>query len=203
MEKEGLIQKLTGFKPAAVAEGTALGYQQPFMAFVEQVAEIDPQVSATTRAVSTVVQYGILAPAYEHFREKGMAFAQKKGWIKEKREEAVTNGEARFDKVYGFIAGACTAGVNVAGYCLFGDSRVRKTIVPALIGAGLMSLGNTNGRLIDSMLEINGLPNQGRAYNWAKGRTPEDREQLRKAANFISIDFPIAYYLGTKLVAML
>ena len=200
---EGLVQKMTGFKPAAIAEGTAFGYQQPVMAAVEQVAGISPEVSATTRAISTVIQYGLLAPTYEYFREKGMDFAEKKGWIKKKKENAVTNGEAKFDKIYGLITGTCTAGINVLGYYLFGDSEVRRTIVPAIIGSGLMSLGNTNGRMMDSMLELNNLPNKGRAYSWAKGRSFEDQEQIRKTANTLSVGFPIVYYLGTKLTEMI
>jgi len=139
-------------------------------------------------------------PAYQLGREKIMHFFEK-----EYPENHLLNFKEKknIDRKYGLIIALGEAGINAAAYHFFyGEQSISKSLIGGAMSASLTALGNFNGRMLDTFLELNGLPNEGRGFV-IKYNSSEEKIKMRNLFYALMFGFPTVYIAGMKLTAFL
>ena len=192
------FEKIARSKP--IVEGSALMWQNFVRAgIIENITCMDPDACVNSMIASNVIRL-FFGPAYQWGREKIMHFFEK-----EYPENPLLNpnDKKNIDRKYGLIIALGEAGINAAAYhFLYGEQSIGKSLISGAMSASLTAFGNLNGRMLDTSLELNDLPNEGRSFI-VKYKSSEEKRKMRNLFYALMFGFPTVYVAGMKLTTFL
>ncbi len=197
-----MLEKIVEKGKEVFAEGTALTWYNLPRVVAENLSGIDPQASAKSMIGATAIKYA-LGPALQWTRKKTTNYLEAHGF----KFEGVDNGKKKIDQALGLLLAAGEVGVNMVAYNSIyqNNSGLSSAIIPSMVSTALTAIpqvANLNGRLLDSVLDARGLPNNGRSF-FSPSATPERKREIMNTANAMLLGFAGYYTIGTKLVEML
>ena len=113
------------------------------------------------------------------------------------------NGKRKYDRAYGPLVAGVETGINtLANHYIYGENSWETAFLAGLGSSVLTSLGNLNGKMLDTVHELNNLPNKGRGF--IPSNTPlEVKRRIRDYYNAAVVGFPVIYIAGMEIASWL